>query len=151
MTAIGKTNLRNVSIFYKISVLLYVLSLVAPINGKFFGGAALAMYSGGFSIVIIMQLAEGWEPDLVSLMMIPLPFFNLVYFWAIFTRRGTSKVHSIGNVLLYVSVVWSALYFFVHLDSEGWYSINVMMLPFLLWLFSLFFIAIWKYRGISNV
>lgn len=125
-------------LIYRISIAVYVLSLVLPVNGNWFGGVFLLVLSGFFSYVSIgvVSSRSDFEFAFGHVFML-LPFFNIFYIFAAVRFKFLESLITPVTVSLTLSALVAVVFAVFSLFSASWF-----IYPYYVWCLSLVLMCI---------
>ncbi|WP_323847446.1 hypothetical protein [Microbulbifer magnicolonia] len=93
---------------YKLSILLYLMSLALPMNGMWFGGLFMMLTSGLVSVAAIGSIgieAASTPKGALGMLIFLLPFANIVFIWCALKFKSTHRLFTLSTVLLFASTL----------------------------------------------
>lgn len=122
---------------YKVSIFIYVVSLLLPIHGVWFGGAIMMFVSVFGAIIVIaavgseaIRSAEG----VLGLFGMLLPFSNIIFICCVVRFKNLYALLTPSTILLFLFTAISFCMAIVIVFQRGWefYSFVIWSLSFVL-------------------
>lgn len=97
---------------YKLAILVYVLSLVLPMDGKWFSGLGYFIVSGFYSLIFIIDFDISQieiSPKIFNLGYLFYPFTNIIFFISAYRYRNFESMHALLFYFLMLSTLVAIL------------------------------------------
>lgn len=132
---------------YIASVIIYILSLLLPLEGVWFGGIIMMFLTGLFSILTIQEVFNtiNKSNDILGLLFLALPFFNIFYINVAIRFYKFEALFTASTIVLFISTAIALAFAIFVIISHAWW-----LYSYLLWCASLIIMLIALLRRWRN-
>ena len=132
---------------YISSVIIYLLSLILPLEGAWFGGIIMMFLTGLFSILTIQEVFNtiNKSNEILGLLFMALPFFNIFYINVAIRFHKFQALFTVSTIILFISTAIALAFAIFVIISNAWW-----LYSYFLWCTSLIIMLIALLRRWQN-